>query len=174
VTKECVEKRLNVSSRISSFVLPLGTTINMDGTALYQAVAALFVAQVFGMDLSVMDQVTIVLTATLASVGAAGVPGVGLITLSMILISVGIPTEGVALILGVDRFLDMFRTAVNVTGDGSCSVVMAAVEGEKPRYLPPGPEEEDTDAKGEGGEEAQAKESQPDEEASEPLAVEET
>jgi Na+/H+-dicarboxylate symporter len=136
VTKRCVEENLNISSKISSFVLPLGTTVNMDGTALYQGVATLFVAQVFGMDLSLFQQATIVVTATLASVGAAGVPGVGLITLTMILISVGIPTEGIALILGVDRFLDMFRTMVNVTGDTSCAVVIAASEGEKPKYVP--------------------------------------
>jgi len=136
VTKRCVEDNLNVSSKISSFVLPLGTTINMDGTALYQGVATLFIAQVFGMDLSFFQQATIVITATLASVGAAGVPGVGLITLTMILISIGIPTEGIALILGVDRFLDMFRTMVNVTGDSSCTVIIAATEGEEPRFIP--------------------------------------
>ncbi len=139
VTMECAEKRLGVSESMSSFVLPLGATVNMDGTALYQGVAAIFIAQVFDMHLTVMDQLNIVLTATLASVGAAGVPGVGMITLALVLTSIGIPTVGVALILGVDRILDMFRSAVNVTGDLSAAVMAASTEGEKLAYREPPP-----------------------------------
>ncbi len=130
VTMECVEDNLGVSKEVSSFVLPLGATINMDGTALYQGVAAVFIAQVFGMNLNLGQQLMIVLTATLASIGAAGVPGVGMITLALVLKTVGIPLEGIALILGVDRILDMCRTTINVTGDASCAVVVAATEGE--------------------------------------------
>lgn len=135
VTKECLENNLKVSNSITSFVVPLGATINMDGTALYQGVAALFIAQIYGMDLSVADQATIVVSATLASVGAAGVPGAGMITLAMVLTSVGVPTEGLALVLGVDRLLDMFRTAVNVVGDSAAAVSMARLEGERPEVL---------------------------------------
>lgn len=130
VTMECVEENLGVSKSVAGFVLPLGATINMDGTALYQGVAAVFIAQVFGMQLSLAQQALIVLTATLASVGAAGVPGVGMITLALVLKTVGVPLEGIALILGVDRLLDMCRTVVNVTGDASCATVVAATEGE--------------------------------------------
>ena len=137
VSMECAEERLGVSNQMSSFVLPLGATVNMDGTALYQGVAAIFISQVFDMHLTVMDQLNIVLTATLASIGAAGVPGVGMITLAMVLTSIGVPTVGVALILGVDRILDMFRTAVNVTGDLSATVMAAATEGEKLAYREP-------------------------------------
>lgn len=124
VTKQCVEENLGVSQPVSSFVLPLGATINMDGTALYQGVAALFIAQIYAMDLSMLDQMTIVLTATLASIGAAGVPGAGMVTLTMVLTAVGVPTEGVALILGVDRLLDMLRTVTNVVGDAAAALVM--------------------------------------------------
>jgi Na+/H+-dicarboxylate symporter len=130
VTMECAEDNLGVSDEVTSFVLPLGATINMDGTALYQGVAAVFIAQVYGIDLSFADQVTIVLMATLASIGAAGVPGVGIITLAMVLEQIGIPLEGIALILGVDRILDMLRSSVNVTGDASAAVIVAATEGE--------------------------------------------
>lgn len=130
VTMECVEDNLGVSKEVSSFVLPLGATINMDGTALYQGVAAVFIAQVFGMGLNLGQQLMIVLTATLASIGAAGVPGVGMITLALVLKTVGIPLEGIALILGVDRILDMCRTTVNITGDASCATVVASTEGE--------------------------------------------
>ena len=130
VTMECAEKNLGVPEEIASFVLPLGATVNMDGTALYQGVAAVFIAQVFGIPLSPLDQLTIVLMATLASIGAAGVPGVGMITLAMVLQQVGIPLEGIALILGVDRILDMVRTTVNVTGDAAASVIVAASEGD--------------------------------------------
>lgn len=130
VTMECAEDNLGVSNEVASFVLPLGATINMDGTALYQGVAAVFIAQVYGIDLSFGDQITIVVMATLASIGAAGVPGVGIITLAMVLEQIGVPLEGIALILGVDRILDMLRSAVNVTGDASAAVIVAATEGE--------------------------------------------
>lgn len=130
VTIKNTEENLGVSKKVSSFVLPLGATINMDGTALYQGVSALFVAQFFGIDLSFIQQLTIVLTATLASIGTAGVPGAGLIMLTMVLTSVNLPLEGIALIAGIDRVLDMFRTSVNVTGDASAAVVVAASEGE--------------------------------------------
>jgi len=135
VTKECAEDNLNVSKPVSSFVIPLGATINMDGTALYQGVAAIFVAQIYGMDLSIADQATIVVSATLASVGAAGVPGAGMITLAMVLTAIGVPTEGLALVLGVDRLLDMFRTATNVVGDSAVTVFMSRLEGDKLRFL---------------------------------------
>ncbi len=131
ITKQCVEDNIGVSNQTSSFVLPLGATINMDGTALYQGVAALFIAQIYGMDLNLGEQLTIVTSATLASVGAAGVPGAGMITLAMVLTAVGVPTEGLALVLGVDRLLDMFRTATNVVGDSTAAVVMARLEDEK-------------------------------------------
>ncbi|MGH7550034.1 MAG: dicarboxylate/amino acid:cation symporter [Gemmatimonadota bacterium] len=130
VTMECAEENLGVSEEISAFVLPLGATINMDGTALYQGAATIFIAQVYGLDLTVTQQLMVLLTATLASIGAAGVPGVGMITLALVLKTVGIPLEGIALILGVDRILDMCRTTVNITGDASCAVFVAATEGE--------------------------------------------
>jgi Na+/H+-dicarboxylate symporter len=131
VTMQCAEENLGVSKSISSFVLPLGSTVNMDGTALYQGVAALFIAQVFQMELGLAAQVGIVLTATMASIGAAGVPGAGMVTLALVLTALGIPPVGVALILGLDRLLDMFRTMVNVTGDLTVTAVMAISEGEK-------------------------------------------
>jgi len=131
VTMECCQDNLGVSKSITSFVLPLGATINMDGTALYQGVAAVFIAQVFGMDLNIMRQVTIVFTAVLASIGTAPVPGVGIIMLIIILKSVGIPQEGIALILGVDRILDMCRTITNVTGDALATTVIATAEKEE-------------------------------------------
>ncbi|HUP20617.1 MAG TPA: dicarboxylate/amino acid:cation symporter [Gemmatimonadota bacterium] len=130
VTMECAEENLGVSEEVSAFVLPLGATINMDGTALYQGAATIFIAQVYGLDLTISQQLMVVLTATLASIGAAGVPGVGMITLALVLQTVGIPLEGIALILGVDRILDMCRTTVNITGDSACAVVVAASEGE--------------------------------------------
>ncbi len=130
VNMECCQDNLGVSKSITSFVLPLGATINMDGTALYQGVAAVFIAQVFGMDLNLMQQLTIVLTATLASIGTAPVPGVGIIMLIIVLKSVGIPEEGIALILGIDRILDMSRTITNITGDASIAVAVASSEGE--------------------------------------------
>ncbi len=128
VTMDCSVNRLGVSEQVSSFVLPLGSTINMDGTALYQGVATVFIAQVYGIEIGLMGQLTIVLMATLASVGAAGVPGVGVITLAMVLEQLGLPLAGIALILGVDRILDMLRTATNVTGDASAAVIVAASE----------------------------------------------
>jgi Na+/H+-dicarboxylate symporter len=130
VSMECAEENLGVSNSTSSFVLPLGSTVNMDGTALYQGVAAIFIAQVFGMDLTLGDELSIVAAATMASVGAAGVPGAGMVTLAMVLTASGIPQVGLALILGMDRLLDMFRTAVNVTGDLAVTAVMAVSEGE--------------------------------------------
>jgi proton glutamate symport protein len=137
VTKECVEQNLKVSPEVASFVLPLGATVNMDGTALYQGVAALFIAQIYNMNLGIGEQVTVILTATLASVGAAGVPGAGMVTLAMVLTQVGVPTEGLALVLGVDRLLDMFRSATNVTGDSTAAVLMAKMEGENLHILTP-------------------------------------
>ncbi len=130
VTMETVEKKFKVPSYISSFVLPLGATINMDGTGLYQGVAAVFIAQVYGIHLGLSGQITIVLTATLASVGTAGVPGVGIITLAMILRAINVPLEGIALILGVDRILDMLRTVSNVLGDAAATIVIAKSEKE--------------------------------------------
>jgi len=135
VTKECAEDNMNVSSPVSSFVIPLGATINMDGTALYQGVAAIFIAQIYGMNLGLAEQATIVTSATLASVGAAGVPGAGMITLAMVLTAIGVPTEGLALVLGVDRLLDMFRTATNVVGDSAVTVLMSRLEGDDLRFL---------------------------------------
>ncbi|MEL7564431.1 MAG: dicarboxylate/amino acid:cation symporter [Dehalobacterium sp.] len=127
---KCTEDNLGVSKEVSSFVLPLGATINMDGSALYQGAAALFVAQVYGLDLSLGQQLTVVLTGTLASIGAAGVPGAALIMLTMVLTSVGLPLDGVALVAGVDRILDMARTTLNITGDASATVIVAASEGD--------------------------------------------
>tara|TARA_B110000444_G_scaffold185636_1_gene174742 strand:+ start:935 stop:2242 length:1308 start_codon:yes stop_codon:yes gene_type:complete len=130
VTMERCEDHLGVSKEISSFVLPLGATINMDGTSLYQAVAAVFIAQAFGIDLDLGQQLTIVLTATLASIGAAAVPGAGLVMLVIVLGAVGINPDGVALIFAVDRILDMLRTVVNVTGDATVATVIASTEGQ--------------------------------------------
>ena len=130
VTMECAKENLGVKEEVGSFVLPLGATINLDGTALYQAVAAVFIAQVLGMDLNFIDQLTIVLTATLASIGAAPVPGAGIIMLVIILEAIGVPSAAVALILGVDRILDMVRTATNVTGDITVAVLIDSTEKE--------------------------------------------
>jgi proton glutamate symport protein len=130
VTMDICEKKLGVPNRIASFVLPLGTTINMDGTALYQAVAAVFIAQVYGFDLNLTQQLTIVLTAALAAIGTAPVPGVGLLMLIIVLRSIGVPAEGIALIIGVDRILDMCRTVPNVLADSLACVVIASSEGE--------------------------------------------
>lgn len=133
VTMETAEEKIGVSPEVSSFVLPLGATINMDGTALYQAVAVVFIAQIYGVPMGPIEQLTIVLTATLASVGAAGVPSAGIITLILVLHSVGLAAytpAGIALILGVDRILDMLRTAVNVTGDLTAAAFVARTEGE--------------------------------------------
>ncbi|MCI0515646.1 dicarboxylate/amino acid:cation symporter [candidate division KSB1 bacterium] len=128
VNFECCEENLKVPKQITSFVLPLGATINMDGTALYQGVAAAFIAQVYGFDLSLAQQLTIVLTAVLASIGTAPVPGVGIIMLIIVLKAVNVPEEGIALILGIDRFLDMCRTVLNISGDATGAVVIAASE----------------------------------------------
>jgi Na+/H+-dicarboxylate symporter len=124
-TMETAEEKLGISKETASFVLPLGATINMDGTSLYQAVAAVFLAQVYGMDLTLAQQLTIIVTATLASIGSAAVPGAGMVMLVIVLTAVGIPTEGIALIFAVDRPLDMMRTAVNVTGDTTISSIVA-------------------------------------------------
>tara|TARA_B100001115_G_C15617343_1_gene296139 strand:- start:125 stop:655 length:531 start_codon:yes stop_codon:yes gene_type:complete len=126
VTMERCEEKLNVSKQVSSFVLPLGATINMDGTSLYQAVAAVFIAQAFGYDLDLSAQLTIVLTATLASIGAAAVPGAGMVMLVIVLSSIGINPEGIALIFAVDRILDMLRTVVNVTGDATIATIVSS------------------------------------------------
>ncbi len=126
MTMDSCEKKLNISKQICSFVLPLGATINMDGTSLYQAIAAVFIAQAFGIDLSISQQITIVLTATLASIGAAAVPGAGLVMLIIVLESIGVNPEGVSLIFAVDRILDMLRTVVNVTGDATIAKIIDA------------------------------------------------
>lgn len=126
---ETLDEKIGVSKKISSFTIPLGATINMDGTAIMQGVAVCFAAQAFGIELTVADYLTVIATATLASIGTAGVPGVGLITLSMVFNSVGLPVEGIALIMGIDRILDMARTAVNVTGDAMCTTIVAAQDG---------------------------------------------
>ncbi len=129
-TIKASREELGVSKSISSFVLPLGATINMDGTALYQGVCALFVAQAFGIDLSMSDYLLIIMTSTLASIGTAGVPGAGLIMLSLVLTTVGLPLEGLAIVAGIDRILDMARTSVNVCGDLMVSVIISKTEGE--------------------------------------------
>ncbi len=131
ITMRNTQENLGVSEKVSSFVLPLGATINMDGTALYQGVCALFVAQAYGLSLGMGAQLSIVLTATLASIGTAGVPGAGLIMLTLVLTAVGLPLEGVALVAGIDAVLDMARTAVNVVGDSCVATVVASTEGEK-------------------------------------------
>lgn len=130
VTIQCANKRLGVSERITSFVCPLGATVNMDGTAMYQGIAALFIAQIYNIPLSIAGQVTIVLTALLASIGTPGIPGAGVVMLVIVLESVKVPSEGIAVILGVDRLLDMFRTVVNVAGDSTAAAFVARTEGE--------------------------------------------
>ena len=121
---ECTEE-LGASREVASFVLPLGATINMDGTAIYQGVCAVFIASCYGINLSLSQMVTIVLTATLASVGTAGVPGAGMVMLAMVLASVGLPIDGIALVAGVDRIFDMGRTTLNITGDASCAIIVS-------------------------------------------------
>ena len=121
---ECTEK-LGASKEIASFVLPLGATINMDGTAIYQGVCAVFIASCYGISLTPAQIVTIVLTATLASIGTAGVPGAGMVMLAMVLESVGLPVDGIALVAGVDRIFDMGRTTLNITGDASCAIIVS-------------------------------------------------
>ena len=129
ITLEAVEHGLGVKNEVASFTVPLGATINMDGTAIMQGVATVFIAQAFNIDISMTGYLMVILTATLASIGTAGVPGVGLITLALVLQQVGLPVEGIALIIGVDRLLDMMRTAVNVTGDATVSTIVARSEG---------------------------------------------
>ncbi len=126
INMECTEK-LGASKEVSSFVLPLGATINMDGTAIYQGVCCIFIASCYGIDLTFSQMLTIVLTATLASVGTAGVPGAGMIMMAMVLTSVGLPVDGIALIAGVDRIFDMGRTTLNITGDASCAVIVSHI-----------------------------------------------
>jgi proton glutamate symport protein len=135
VTMKQVEEELQVSEEVSSFVLPLGATINMDGTSLYQSVAAVFIAQAMGMELSIGSQLMIVFTALLASIGSAGVPGAGMVMLVIVLEAIGIPAVGLALIVAPDRILDMCRTVVNITGDASVAMVVASTEGELPEGL---------------------------------------
>lgn len=130
VTLKTAEEKLGVGNRTASFTIPLGATINMDGTAIMQGVATVFIAQAYQIDIGMVGYLTVVLTATLASVGTAGVPGVGLVTLAMVLQQVNLPVEGIALIIGVDRLLDMLRTAVNVTGDTVVTVIVAQSEGD--------------------------------------------
>ncbi|MYM59249.1 cation:dicarboxylase symporter family transporter [Vibrio sp. OCN044] len=129
VSMETAKNRMGVDNRISSFTIPLGATVNMDGTAIMQGVATAFIAQAFNIDLTMGDYLMVILTATLASIGTAGVPGVGLVMLAMVLNQVGLPLEGIALIMGVDRLLDMIRTAVNITGDNAVTVIVAKSEG---------------------------------------------
>ncbi|HGF7191496.1 dicarboxylate/amino acid:cation symporter [Vibrio cholerae] len=128
VTMETVKNRLGVDNKVASFTVPLGATVNMDGTAIMQGVATAFIAQAFNIELTMTDYLMVILTATLASVGTAGVPGVGLVMLAMVLNQVGLPLEGIALIMGVDRLLDMIRTAVNITGDACVSCIVAKSE----------------------------------------------
>ncbi|MEJ2530817.1 MAG: dicarboxylate/amino acid:cation symporter [Halioglobus sp.] len=148
ITLRTVERRLGVHNSVAGFTVPLGATINMDGTAIMQGVATVFIAQVYGVDLSLPAFITVILTATLASIGTAAVPGVGLITLALVLEQAGLPVEGIALIIGVDRLLDMVRTAVNVTGDATVSVIVGKSEGqfEEAVFLDPG-----ADQAGDGG-----------------------
>jgi Na+/H+-dicarboxylate symporter len=129
VTMERVEEHLGVDEEVASFVLPIGATVNMDGTSLYQAVAAVFIAQAFGMELSLSTQLGIIITATLASIGSAAVPGAGMVMLVIVLAQAGIPEAGLALIFAIDRPLDMFRTTINVTGDAVVAMIIAKSEG---------------------------------------------
>jgi Na+/H+-dicarboxylate symporter len=129
-TLDCSEK-LGARREVASFVLPLGATINMDGTAIYQGVCAVFIATCFGIELTIGQMITIVLTATLASIGTAGVPGAGMVMLAMVLQSVNIPVEGIALVAGIDRIFDMGRTTVNITGDAACAVIVSKMEENK-------------------------------------------
>jgi proton glutamate symport protein len=141
VTIECLEKNVGVSNRTSSFVLPLGATINMDGTALYECAAALFIAQAYGLDLSFAQQFLVVVLALLTSIGVAGIPAASLVAISVILTAIGLPLEGIGLLLVTDRILDMMRTAVNVFSDTCCAVIVASTEGETGLYGQAGSEE---------------------------------
>ena len=129
ITLEAVQHRIGIKNEVASFTVPLGATINMDGTAIMQGVATVFIAQAYNIDISLTGYLMVILTATLASIGTAGVPGVGLITLALVLQQVGLPVEGIALIIGVDRLLDMIRTAINVTGDAAVSTIVGRTEG---------------------------------------------
>ena len=129
ITLDAVQHRIGVKNEVASFTVPLGATINMDGTAIMQGVATVFIAQAYNIDISLTGYLMVILTATLASIGTAGVPGVGLITLALVLQQVGLPVEGIALIIGVDRLLDMIRTAINVTGDAAVSTIVGRTEG---------------------------------------------
>jgi Na+/H+-dicarboxylate symporter len=131
ITMECVEKNAGVSNKTTSFVLPLGATVNMDGTALYECVAVMFIAQAYGIEMSLATQFTVVLLALLTSIGVAGIPAASLVAIAIILSAVGLPLEGIGLILAVDRILDMMRTAVNVTSDTAGAVIIAKSEGEQ-------------------------------------------
>lgn len=134
INMECVEK-MGASKEVTSFVLPLGATINMDGTAIYQGVCAIFIAACYGIHLTLPQMLTIILTATLASIGTAGVPGAGMVMLAMVLTSVGLPVDGIALVAGVDRIFDMGRTTVNITGDASCCMIVSNLEKKKEAKL---------------------------------------
>jgi len=131
ITMDCLQENTGISNKVTSFVLPLGATVNMDGTALYEAVAAMFIAQAYGINLSIGQQLIIMTTATLASIGAAAIPSAGLVTMVIVLRAVNLPLEGIGMILAVDRLLDMFRTAVNVWGDSCGTAVVARLEGEQ-------------------------------------------
>jgi Na+/H+-dicarboxylate symporter len=130
VTMDCVEKNAGVSNRTSSFVLPLGATINMDGTALYECVVVIFIAQAYGIELDAVTQLTVVILALLTSIGVAGIPAASLVAIAIILSAVGLPLEGIGLILAIDRLLDMMRTSVNVFSDSCGAVIIAKSEGE--------------------------------------------
>jgi len=130
VVLNTVEKKLGVNNSVAAFIIPLGATINMDGTAIMQGIATVFIAHAYQIPIDLVGYLTIVAIATMASIGTAGVPGVGIITLAMVLKQVGLPVEGIALIIGVDRLLDMVRTAVNITGDSVIACVVAKSEGE--------------------------------------------
>lgn len=130
VTMDCLEERVGISNKVTGFVTPIGATVNMDGTALYEGVAVMFIAQIYGVDLSFTQQIIVCLTATLASIGAAGIPSAGLVTMIIVLRAVNLPIEGIGLILAVDRILDMFRTTINVFGDSCGAAVIARLDGE--------------------------------------------
>ena len=132
---DTLDKKIGVSKKISSFTIPLGATINMDGTSIMQGVAVIFIAQVYGMELTPAQLLTVIATAMIASIGTAGIPSVGLIMLAMVLTSVGLPTEGIALIMGIDRILDMLRTAVNITGDAVCTTIVSSQNKELDRSI---------------------------------------
>ena len=149
VTMETAKNRMGVDNKVASFTVPLGATVNMDGTAIMQGVATAFIAQAYNIDLTMGDYLMVILTATLASVGTAGVPGVGLVMLAMVLNQVGLPLEGIALIMGVDRLLDMIRTAVNITGDNAVSIIVAESEGalDESRFNDPAAGEKEEEVK---------------------------